>query len=125
MSLLNCLPQTDMDCFYNSLWRKQYSKSDEIITNFSRIQEQIDNEMIAYIDSNCVTYPPISFLRNSYETRQDYYSFFKPYIDRINNIKDLTSDGSGLTSLAHVIRDLNQSKIYSLFSLCLQPNFQA
>ena len=115
MSHLNCLPQTDMDCFVNSQWKEQNKHPEKTITNFSWMQEQIDTEMISYIKTT--TDSSMVQLRESYEKRNKYLDFFKPFIDKIIRIQNISM-------LAEVVREFNQMEIYTIFSLCIKPNFK-
>lgn len=114
MSHLNCLPQTDMDCFVNSQWKEQNDHPDKTITNFSWMQERIDTEMISYIKTT--TNPLMVRLRESYGKRNKYLNFFKPLIDKIIQIQNVSM-------LGEVVREFNQMEIYSFFSLCIKPHF--
>lgn len=115
MSNTYCLPQTDMDCFINTEWKNQLFRPNKVTTNFSQMQDIINDEIMEYIDTTSNI--QISDLRNSYSTRNKNLQFFKPIIDRINNVTDITS-------LGHVIRDLFKWKIYSIFGLYIKPNFK-
>jgi len=114
-----CIPQNDLDCFYNSEWKKQnadHYNHKKSINNFSLVQDKIDNEMIDWINElesigNHSVIDQLVDFRDSFYTKSD--SALEAVWNWVHPISRVTQ----MSDLINIIQSLNQYKIFSLFTL--------
>lgn len=118
-----CIPQDDMDCFYNSKWKSTQITSRASINNFTIIQEKINEEMYKFISSDGSTINSdfimnkMIILRDSYYKRYYYSRIFKDLIEEINKVYDSTG-------LIDTISHLVKMNIPTLFTISVSSNYQ-
>ena len=120
-SIAECVPQDDLDCYYNREWLNNQKSNKRVVNNFTIIQDKIDNDfydMITkakrnnnYILDNLIT------LRDSYGHRNDASPVFRDLIktvQKINNTLDL----------AKCVRKFMEIRIYPFFGIDIIPNYK-
>lgn len=120
-----CIPQNDLDCFYNWSWYSdQYIPSNtDSVNNFTNSQDKIDDEMFDFITNgnskgNLSTdpiYTNMAKLLSSYESRQKSKT--------ISYLVYIISCITDVESLAKVLRTFNFFGISTLFTLGISSNF--
>jgi putative endopeptidase len=119
----SCIPQNDLDCFYNSDWKEKHSHHDKkSINNFLLTQDKINDEISGFVNSleynstestaTTVVNKLVDF-RNSFDTRNIDVESMQTIRKLIHMINSITN----ITELINVIIYLNSFKIYSLFTL--------
>lgn len=117
----DCIPQNDLDCFYNKKWYQvqEISSKTEVINNFTILQDRIDDEMFDFImNGNLIDpiYLNMSKLRESYFTRHNS-SILVSIIDLIQKIRNISD-------LAETCRIFNFFDLNSLFTISISSNFE-
>lgn len=122
-NIYECIPQNDLDCYYNSNWKKTHSALHNITSsnNFVTIQNYIDNEMYKFITNartgkNKILNNLVRF-RESYYDRKDDSQLFRELVVLINNI-------TNISELANAIKIMHNLNISTLFTLGVSPNFK-
>lgn len=120
----NCIPQNDMDCFYNKKWKQKNKLYGNRISinNFTIIQDKINNEMIQLIEkakynkSNAIE-NNMAIFRDSYHIRNQNLKIFVQIVALIEKI-------STINDLSNVITLMNNIGVPTLFSLSVMPHFK-
>lgn len=91
--IAKCVPQDNMDCWYNNRWRSLYKQSN--INNFDMVQNKIDDSFLTFvldgsISTNKIMNNIIAY-RDSFFSRSNGYDWLKLCVDKINLIKDIKS----------------------------------
>ena len=128
MSVMNfspkCIPQDNMDCYYNSLWRQSQTLpvGSPEINNFTIIQEQIDKyfyQMILQAEKGPdPMWNKMVDMRDSYLERTDgspILELIVACIKRINSVQ----------TLGPVLNLLTWIGVPTLFTLGVGPNYQS
>lgn len=125
--LPRCIPQDDLDCYYNNKWKSMHklSKHNSEINNFTLLQSKIDNEMYNFIRGlkeikecgNCVQNEIVQ-LRESYDNRKDSATIILQLVRQIDTV-------SSIQDLANIISILTKLKIPTLFFMFVIPHFKA
>lgn len=125
-----CIPQNDLDCYYNSKWKQIYKiyGDDENVDNFTLMQKKINDELFDIIiesklitdnikitNENKVTNNLVIF-RNSYIDRDKHFAFFTKFVNKIIKI-------STIDELINVIKIMSDFNIPTLFTLTITQNF--
>ena len=119
---LDCIPQNDLDCYYNTEWKKSQNMSNRlVINNFSTIQEQIDDHFYKFImadhkNPNKILKKMIK-LRDSFYARTDYSTIISNLINNITNI-------TNISELANIINIMTNMQIFNLFTLDITAHHQ-
>lgn len=125
MAKMDCIPQNDLDCFYNRNWRRLNKLGSDmmLLDNFTSVQNKIDDciynfiidaELASSNDSNTINM--VKF-RESYFNRTDNSVHLTKLISMVNNISDIKS-------LAYTIKILMQYGIDTLFTINVTPHFK-
>src|SRR5271154_4229812 len=91
----SCIPQNDLDCYYNSEWKnkQKLATHQTVINNFYIMQEEIDKELKKFITDAAYDSNPISqklyLFRESYYRRTDTPSLILNLIKSISQITNL------------------------------------
>lgn len=118
-----CIPQNDLDCYYNSFWKKKYIDNNiDSVSNFSIIESRIDREMYDYIDNlkPSQTDPVINNLirfRDSYLNSRN--NNFIAIINLLNTVKNIKT----IDDLTDVVILLNRIGVYTLFTLTVSRHY--
>lgn len=130
--IFECIPQNDLDCYYNSKWKQnnKLSNNEVSINNFTIIQDKIDKEMRYFINNAHIDFP-IDPTRKSDIIMNNMIQLKKSYHDQNNYSKtlimlvDLIKNISNITELANVIRVLHGFNINTIFTMNVIPHFRA
>lgn len=120
--IYECIPQNDLDCYYNSEWKKNHAKS-ELNNNFAILQEEIDNNFYEFInkativDNDNILNQLIVF-RDSYYNRKNYSAYI---IEMVKHIKSIDS----ISDLTKIIKLMSKLQIPSLIDLGVVSNFKS
>lgn len=123
MSIRSCIPQSDMDCYYNHVWKRSHKLTNNktLINNFTIIQDEIDSEMYKFIMNATIGHDPVLnnlvMMRNSYFDRNIYSGSLIKLIKLVVNI-------SSVSDLANVIRFFNNVNVTTLFCIYVIPHFK-
>jgi len=133
MEQIQCIPQDDFDCYYNSIWKKKHSNTNmAMVTNFSIIQQSIDNFFYNFITSdqmglsnvhvgNIYTHHNIHHnmvtFRDSYYARQDDEDVLVGLYASIINIKNFEE-------LTIILAYMTQININIFFDFSIVSNFK-
>lgn len=117
-----CIPQDDLDCYYNGQWQMLHKMSNDSypIDNFMKIQDQIDEYLTSVVldtESKDNTSSKLVLLKESFFRRNDKSRFIKNIINDIKNIKSITD-------LSKVIKQMTEYNISSVFSLSVIKHFK-
>lgn len=118
---VHCLPQNDLDCYYNKQWKELHELSITKLSldNFTIIQDKIDEFLANFIINATTGDDPI--LNNLVKFRDSYYNikksspFIKKLINKINQI-------SNQNDLAHVIKQLHSLDVHTFFITSVVPH---
>ena len=92
-----CIPQNDVDCFYNADWKKNTKHP---AGSFIDAQLKINKQLSQYInDLPEDTTNPISVFKQSYTNRNEKLSTIINIIGHVNNIKNINDMVSVITKL--------------------------
>lgn len=117
-----CIPQNDLDCFYNKEWRKKhtYKNNKTSISNFSLIQEDIDKELYYFIlkaeKKNDFVLNNLVTFRESYYKRADFSQTVLHFLQLVTTIKSVKD-------LGLVIKKLTFYNIQPFFGFSVMPSF--
>lgn len=121
---LQCIPQNDLDCFYNYKWKeiqKLSMENNDLLNNFTIIQEKIDNEMRRFIMNSTFGHGKIMDnmvkFRDSFFNRNDNSKILKivtRYILNISNFNDLNN----------CIKIFQELKINTFFTTSVIPHYK-
>ena len=119
--IANCIPQDDLDCYYNHNWIKEQTPYKKIINNFTIIQDGINTQFYDFITNaqkghNGVL-DKLIILRDSYYHRDGSSKSLQYYVRLVQSINNITD-------LAIVIRHLMEYHIYTLFTIDILPNYK-
>lgn len=115
MTRLPCDLKNDIDCYFNSYWKKQSRHNPSTHANtFTIHQKQINNELLEYIKSN--QNPEISRFSRSYRYRKT--EELMALIDKINAINETNA-------LVNMMRYLQEIDVPTFYYLGIAPNYQA
>ena len=119
----DCLPQNNMDCYYNRFWLRleRDSGTEPPVNNFTTVQDRIDAEMYEYVMdlSSQMNKPIINKmvdLRQSYFDRTDKAPIISQLITIINRV-------SNIQELALVLKVLINARITTIITISVAPNF--
>lgn len=119
----DCLPQNNMDCYYNRFWLRleRDSGMGPPINNFTTVQDRVDAEMYEYVmDLSPQRDRPIINkivdLRQSYFDRTDKSPIISQLITIINHV-------SNIQELALVLKLLISLRITTILTVSVGPNF--
>jgi putative endopeptidase len=121
--IFECIPQNDLDCYYNLKWKELHKMSNNkpSLNNFIMIQDKIDKEIYKFIINAKIGNDPILNnlinLRNSYFNRNDNS---EQIIILINIVQNITN----ISELAYAIRILFGLNISTFFTISLVPHFK-
>jgi len=123
-NILECIPQNDLDCYYNSIW-KQFHKNSinnkSSFNNFTIIQDTIDEKMYKFIMEAGLGSDEI--LNNIVRMKNSYFDK-KNYSKTMNNLITLITNINNVTDLANIIRIFNNIGITTLFTVSVIPHFK-
>ena len=119
--IANCIPQDDLDCYYNHNWIKEQTPYKKIINNFTIIQDGINTQFYDFITNaqkghNAVL-DKLIILRDSFYHRDGSSKSLQYYVRLVQSINNITD-------LAIVIRHLMEYHIYTLFTIDILPNYK-
>lgn len=126
----SCIPQNDLDCYYNNQWKKIIRESypNSNIDNFTIQQEKIDDYIYNLImDITDQVVPPaanrqsnrkIAKFRDSYFTKSDQIS------PKIKSLVENTLKINTIADLSAVIRLLNALQIITFCTIDLTPHYR-
>jgi putative endopeptidase len=118
-----CSPRDDLDCYYNSTWKKnvgspKYIQTKNKVSNFSLIQEDINNELCSFVlEHNNDSLPQFNTLRESYGRRL--------HADTVTNLIDRIVCINTLTQFISLVKQLTLCNIPILFSQDVSSHFTA
>jgi predicted metalloendopeptidase len=119
-----CIPQNDLDCFYNKEWKNKQSEitQNEINTNnFEITQKKVNKEFIEFIKSaektDDIILNKLIMFRDSYYQRFNKYDSFRYLINCINRI-------TTIKELVYVIKILTNLDIDTLFSISVSAHYR-
>lgn len=118
-----CIPQNDLDCYYNRDWKQRIGKIRYRlpIDNFVIIKNEIDNEMYKFImeakKGNNKMINNIVTLKESYFNRKQYSEGLELLIKTIRNI-------TNIVDLAKIISLLNNINVQTFFDIQITPNYR-
>lgn len=117
-----CIPQNDMDCYYNSVWKKIQKANKSEISNFSILENNIDNEMYQFINDATIGQDPV--LNNLVKFRDSYYrnrdNSFEKMVELVTKIQNI----GNINDLVRMISILTKLSISTIFTLTVDPNFR-
>lgn len=115
MTELPCDLKNDIDCYFNSYWKKQARHNPNAHTNtFTIHQKQINRELLEYIKSE--QNPEISLFSRSYRNRKTQELI--ALIDKINAI-------ATINELINMMCYLQEIDVPSFYYIGVVPNYQA
>jgi predicted metalloendopeptidase len=113
-----CIPQNDLDCFYNRFWYSKLGRIKNPVNNFSLLEDKINQEMfdfIMYENETDYVYSCIQKLKSSYFNRNKSETI-NVLIKAINSISDQNK-------LFKMIKYLTFFGLNPLFDIGINPNF--
>lgn len=118
-----CIPQNDMDCYYNTTWRKmkEIHGSAQTINNFTILENKIDKEMYRFINGE--TYGQDSVLNNLVKFRDSYYNrneSYGPIIKLVDEIQNIAN----INDFSKMVLKLLRINVPTLFTLKVEPHFR-
>lgn len=119
-SAFSCIPQNDLDCYYNSEWKNKQNLTarQTVINNFYIIQEGIDKELEKFITNIAYNSNPISqklyLFRESYYHRTDTPSLISNLIKSISKITNL----SELATNISIIDSIGIDHLFTINVVC-------
>ncbi|XWV24771.1 putative zinc metalloproteinase [Tupanvirus deep ocean] len=122
-NILECIPQNDLDCYYNRQW-KQLNKltSDKLsMNNFTVLQEKIDDDMHNLIIG--ADYGTDKIMNNMIKFRDSYFNR-NDMSEPIINLMTLINKISNIKELTQVIRIMTNLGITTLFTISVVPHFK-
>lgn len=118
-----CIPQNNLDCFYNTKWRSsnKIPKNDIVLNNFKIVQNAIDDNMYKFINNVHKSDDPVPnaiiVLRDSFWTRSNNEQIFVQFVNIIQSI-------TGYTNCINVINTMVLNNIPTIFDLTVTPHFK-
>lgn len=117
-----CIPQNDMDCYYNTIWKRMTEMMDlNSVSNFSILEDKINKEMYNFISNAKYGQDPILNnlvkFRDSYDWKNEMY---EPIIKLIKDIQNITN----ITDLSIMIFRLLRINIPTLFTFSVGPHYR-
>lgn len=116
-----CLPQNDLDCYYNIQWKKLHDLSSIKLSldNFTLVQDKIDEYLSNFIidatpGTNSILDQLVCF-RDSYYNINQSTRLIEKLIDSINQI-------SNQNDLARIIKQLSNLDIHTFFNFGVIPH---
>lgn len=113
-----CIPQNDLDCFYNRFWYRKIGRVKNSVNNFSLLEDKINQGMFNFIMNGNQTdyvYSCIQKLRSSYFNRNESKTI-NILIKAIKSISDKNQ-------LFKMIKYLTIFGLSPLFDIGINPNF--
>lgn len=118
-----CIPQNDMDCYYNTTWKRMVEKMKiGTVNNFSFLENKINNELYQFVME--AKYGEDTILNNLAKFRDSYYNHrnnsFGPIIELVEEIQKIDS----ISDLSNVLSKMISINIDSLFTLTVSCHYQ-
>ena len=119
--IAECIPQDDLDCYYNIEWLSRQRSSKHIVNNFTIIQDKIDENFYNFINEAKNSDDPVLDnliqLRESYYHRNDGSPSLKKLVNMVENI-------NSVEDLAYCVRKFMEIRIFSFFGIDIMPNYK-
>ena len=111
-----CEPQNDLDCYYNSNWKRHHKIPNNklSISTFSECQDQIDAQLLRYANHN--NNPDLTRFVRSFHNRNNSSLSLISLVNDINSIQSISD-------LARITRSMILLNIPTLFSVSIAVHY--
>lgn len=122
-NIFECIPQNDLDCYYNGKWKRIHKLSNNMnsTNNFTDVQDKIDDEMVEFIID--AQYGEDKIVDNIIRLRESYFNRTDGS-DNLRHIVHLISKISNIPDLANMVYTMNTLGIDTFFVMGIMPHFR-
>lgn len=119
--IAECIPQDDLDCYYNHEWIAKQKSSKKVVSNFSILQDRIDEFFYEFIKTAKPNNDRV--LNNLIRLRDSFYfrSDDSPEIKRLVNMAVIITD---YQDLAICTKKFIENGINPFFGIDIVPNYR-